>query len=108
MYYLYDEKTLKYLGQSAEKPDTGKYTEVEPSESEVEEVWYLRIYQPETDTWRDWDPHAYEQWLNNQNPTQDQITQAQLMLQIAQLKATVKAQGETIEKLKEEKDVSNN
>lgn len=108
MYYLYDEKTLKYLGQSAGKPDNGKYTEVEPSESEIEEVWYLRIYQPESDDWRDWDPHAYEQWLDNQKPTQNQITQAQLMLQIAQLTKTVNEQGETIKELKGEKNVSNN
>ena len=107
MYYLYDKKTLKYLGRSEEKPATSNYTEVEPSDSEIEEVWYLRIYQPETDTWRDWDPQAYEQWLESQKPTQDQITQAQLMLQIAQLKAIVKEQGETIEKLKEENNVSN-
>lgn len=114
MYYFYDEKTLKYLGSSLEKPLNDKYTEVEPSDAEMEDVWYLRIYQPETDTWRDWDPHAYEQWLDSQKPTQDQMTQAQMMFSIAQLTKQVKEQGVLIEKqnkiideLKGDKDVSN-
>ncbi|GAK30996.1 putative phage tail fiber protein [Weissella oryzae SG25] len=85
MNYLYDQKTKKYIGMSIDKPIDNCFTEVEPSEANIQDVWYLRIYQPETNTWRDWDPFEYEKWLESQKPQADDLFKMDLLAQVATL-----------------------
>lgn len=81
-YYTYDKDTMLYTGMAFEKPEDGFFTEVEPSDSNVFDVWYLRVYQPETDDWRDWAPSEYEKYSQ---PSEDELFKMEILSQLAEL-----------------------
>ncbi|QIL50555.1 hypothetical protein G7084_04045 [Weissella coleopterorum] len=101
MHYLYDKVTKEYTGMTSLQPNDEYYTQSKPFDPDMNMPQFISIYRPETDDWRDWDKAEYLKWLDGQKPTQDQMTQAQMMLQIAQL-------TKAVNELKGDKNVSNN
>lgn len=85
MYFMYDKDTFEYKGALTDDPgqDVTNYTEVAPSEYETASVWYLRIYQPKTDTWRDWAPSEYEKSMK---PSDEELFKMEVLAQMAELR----------------------
>lgn len=89
MYFMYDKDTFEYKGSVVDFPGEGvtNFTKVEPSDAEVPKTWFLRIYQPETDTWRDWAPEEYQKWvLDAKKPDSSEAFNIALLNEIASLK----------------------
>lgn len=101
MYYLYDKDSMEYTHATGVKPDNDFYTTLAPLHPDDEVTFHTRLYQPDTDTWLQIDKNEYSKMLESQKPTQDQMTQAQMMFSIAQL-------TKEVNELKGDKDVSNN